>query len=209
MSTITIFMGRPTTDPVIQQGKNNGSEYASLDLGVTQRGQNNENETVFYNCYFGGFLAQRLINAGVKKGSCLQITGTMDVHSFMYSKGQKAGQPGVSVNIRVLDWQFAISNKEQGAAPNGNVPGNAAVPNGTPSPGNGSMIPPNGGGYQNPGMANGGPVNAAGIPNNGNITNGNAAVAGVPYNGMIQGTFAGNGFAGIPEGMPLTLPFGN
>lgn len=220
MSAITIFMGRPTSDPIIQQGKNGGAEYVSLDLAVTQRGQNNENETIFYQCYFNSFLAQRLINAGVKKGTCLQITGTQEVHPFVYTKGQKSGQAGVSVNIRVLDWQFAIANKSesQGAAPaGGNVP-----PQGNPAPVGGGPATPGGGGYQNTGIPGGAQQNAGGAPNIGNyaMQNGYAAnnmsqgaaagtnpqMGGAPY-GMMPG--AGDGFANIPESMAGQLPFPN
>lgn len=57
MSAITHLMGRVTKDPVMQQGKNNGAEYISLYLAVTQRIQNNQNgqnpyETVYYQCFF-------------------------------------------------------------------------------------------------------------------------------------------------------------
>ena len=40
MSAIIHLMGRVTRDPVMQQGKNNGTEYISLDLATSQRSQN-------------------------------------------------------------------------------------------------------------------------------------------------------------------------
>ena len=76
MSAIIHVMGRVTKDPSIQQGKNNGSEYISLDLASSQRSQNTQNgqngyESMFYQCYFNKFLAERLIKAGVKSGTCI------------------------------------------------------------------------------------------------------------------------------------------
>ena len=75
MSAIIHVMGRVTKDPAMQQGKNNGSEYISLDLASSQRSQNTQNcqngyESMFYQCYFNKFLAERLIKAGVKSGTC-------------------------------------------------------------------------------------------------------------------------------------------
>ena len=47
MSVKVIFMGRPTKDPVMSQSQN-GTEYISLDVAVSQRGQTGNDETVFY-----------------------------------------------------------------------------------------------------------------------------------------------------------------
>ena len=43
MSVIIHLMGRVTKDPVMQQGRNNGTEYISLDLATSQRSQNAQN----------------------------------------------------------------------------------------------------------------------------------------------------------------------
>ena len=67
MSAIIHLMGRVTKDPVMQQGRNNGTEYISLDLATSQRSQNAQNnpenpyESVFYQCYLNKHLAERLI----------------------------------------------------------------------------------------------------------------------------------------------------
>ena len=37
MSAIIHLMGRVTKDPVMQQGRNNGTEYISLDLATSQK----------------------------------------------------------------------------------------------------------------------------------------------------------------------------
>ena len=68
MSAILTILGRATRDPEMQQGKNSGTEYVSLDIAVSQRGQDGKEETIYYQCYFNKFLAERLAKAGVKKG---------------------------------------------------------------------------------------------------------------------------------------------
>lgn len=118
MSAIIHVMGRVTKDPAMQQGKNNGSEYISLDLASSQRSQNTQNgqngyESMFYQCYFNKFLAERLIKAGVKSGTCIYVYGDLEIHPFLYQQGQKAGQPGVGAKINVKDWQFCLSNKPE------------------------------------------------------------------------------------------------
>ena len=120
MSAIIHLMGRVTKDPVMQQGRNNGTEYISLDLATSQRSQNAQNnpenpyESVFYQCYLNKHLAERLIKAGVKKGTCLYIYGELELHPFVYSQGQRSGQAGSGAKINVRDWQFYLSNKSEG-----------------------------------------------------------------------------------------------
>ncbi len=225
MSAIIHLMGRVTKDPSMQQGRNNGTEYISLDLATSQRSQNAQNnpenpyESVFYQCYLNKHLAERLIKAGVKKGTCLYIYGELELHPFIYSQGQRSGQAGSGAKINVRDWQFCLSNKSEGDAG-----GNQA---GAP-PYNGGAATPGAGGYQNPNPQNG---NANGNYGNGgsNYSNGGApqgssyqsnapALNGSAGNQMYQqggntqygqssGGFAGDGFTNIPEGMASQLPF--
>lgn len=115
MSSITHIMGRPTKDPAMQQSQNGGNEYMLLDIAVSQRSQNGENETVFYSCFFNKFQGQRLLKAGVKQGTCLWIYGSLDLHPFIYQKGKNQGQPGINAKITVADWQFAIANRPENA----------------------------------------------------------------------------------------------
>lgn len=63
MSAILTILGRATRDPEMQQGKNSGTEYVSLDIAVSQRGQDGKEETIYYQCYFNKFLAERLAKA--------------------------------------------------------------------------------------------------------------------------------------------------
>lgn len=122
MSVIIHLMERVTKDPVMQQGRNNGTEYISLNLATSQRSQNAQNnpenpyESVFYQCYLNKHLAERLSKAGVKKGTCLYIYGDLELHPFVYNQGQRAGQAGSGAKINVQDCQFCLSNKSEGDA---------------------------------------------------------------------------------------------
>ena len=172
MSAILTILGRATRDPEMQQGKNSGTEYVSLDIAVSQRGQDGKEETIYYQCYFNKFLAERLAKAGVKKGTGLMIYGDLELHPFIYQKGKNAGQANAGPRINVKDWHFVPSNRSDsntghpGANQNSQPNGGAATPG---AAGNGSYPMqgnPNGsyqnqampGGYQQQGMA---PANGA------------------------------------------------
>ena len=218
MSAIIHLMGRVTKDPAMQQGRNNGTEYISLDLATSQRSQNAQNnpenpyESVFYQCYLNKHLAERLLKAGVRKGTCLYIYGELELHPFVYSQGQRSGQAGSGAKINVRDWQFCLSNKPEGetggnqaGAPpynggaypaNGNVAGNGNYPGGG-NPSGGGSYPNVGNGNANGNYSNAGNGNAgANYPNNRN------GAAGTSYsNGgsnMGNGSQPANG--GTPQG---------
>ena len=223
MSAQIIIMGRPTKDPVMAQSQN-GTEYISLDLATSQRGQNGKDETVFYQCYFSKSLADRLLKAKVHKGSCLLVTGTLELHPFIYSQGNNAGSPGINANVRVSDWEYTIANRpENGGNPpaNGqntyNVPGNGqSYPQGN----NGGAQTPGASGYPSQGISsNGYPqqnMQNQGTPNNGysqpNVQNqgtsqdypNSSYPTQTPNSGYPQGNY--NGFQNVPQEQ---LPFPN
>lgn len=91
MSAIIFLPGRPTTDPQIMQAKNSNTTYTTLDISCPQRGADGNKETVFYSCYFNSFLADRLMKAGVKKGTGLIIIGDLELHPFVHQKGKNQG----------------------------------------------------------------------------------------------------------------------
>ena len=142
MSLFTIFSGRPTKDPVMQQAKNSATEYISLDIAVPRRKRDGKDDALFIHCYFNKTLADRLLNAKVKKGSCIQIRGDLDIDAFLYNQGQ----PGVNANCYVENWEFCLSNRQNsgqnpnqgqnGNNPGGNYPNNGGQNNRTPN-GNG------------------------------------------------------------------------
>lgn len=227
MSAITHLMGRVTRDPVIQQAKNNGTEYISLDLAVSQRSQNNQNgqnayETIYYQCFFNNYLTERIRKTNIKKGTCLYVYGELELHPFIYQQGQKAGQAGINAKINVRDWQFCLSNKPENESASG------MNPNGNTMPNNGGAATPGGGSYQNQTPANGGNyMGGAGTPNNGGyantgMANGNYAASSPQqtyagnanqrmqtpvYGQMPAGGYPADGFSNIPESQAGQLPF--
>lgn len=147
MSAIIILPGRPTTDPQIMQAKNSNTTYTTLDVACPQRGQDGKNETIFYSCYFNAFLADRLIKAGVKKGTGLIIYGELELHPFIHQKGKNQGKPNSGPSVTVKDWQFAPTTytDENGA--------NSGIPRGVPQ-----------NGYGQPGVTPGVPNQQVGYP---------------------------------------------
>lgn len=225
MSAIVNVMGRSTKDPEMQKAKNSSNEYVSLDISSTQRGQDGNNETTFYECYFNKFLGQRLIKAGVKYRTGLMVYGDLEFHPYIHKSGAKAGQPDVKAKINVKDWHFVPTDKTDTGA-NGIPQNGAAAPNygGAPNPG--------AGGYPNQGMPNqmaqnqpmqngGNYAGAAGVPNAAyqggypNTSNGYAGGGYPPQNGATQNYqaapagngYANNGFSSVPESQMGQLPF--
>lgn len=193
MSAIVHIMGRPTKDPVMQQAQNGGSEYVLLDIATTQRNQKGENETIFYNCYFNKFQGQRLLNAGVKSGTCLWIYGSQELQPFIYQKGQKQGQAGINAKISVSDWQFAISNRTDNTPTSGNTNAPAGNYNagGIPTS-NQEMVSPNNGSVSQQGAA----------PNYSAPPQPNPAY----QNYQTQATQANQGYTGYYNGVPPQAP---
>ena len=224
MSAILTILGRPTRDPEMQQGKNSGTEYMTLDIATSQRGQDGKDETIYYQCYFNKFLAERLSKAGVKKGTGLMIYGDLELHPFIYQQGKNAGQPNAGPRINVKDWHFVPSTRSDnntgasGTNQNGSVPQNS----GAATPGTGgyqAQWNPNGG-YQNQGMPNGNYQQSAPMaPQNGQYQpapTGNVQpqnnyqqpnnYQGMPnYGGMPAGQ-SYDGFSTVPEQMANQLP---
>ncbi len=138
MSAILTILGRATRDPEMQQGKNSGTEYVSLDIAVSQRGQDGKEETIYYQCYFNKFLAERLAKAGVKKGTGPMIS--MVIWSFIRSFIRKEKMRGRQrpVQHRLLrTGTFVPSNRSDsntghpGANQNSQPNGGAATPGAT------------------------------------------------------------------------------
>ena len=213
MSLFTIFSGRPTKDPVMQQAKNSATEYISLDIAVPRRKKDGKDDALFIHCYFNKSLADRLLNAKVKKGSCIQIRGDLDIDAFLYNQGQ----PGVNANCYVENWEFCLSNRQNsgqnpnqgqnGNNPGGNYPNNGGQNNRTPN-GNGfggsyaGNNNPQGSSANSRNMNGGYPRSApGGVPTQAN-SYGNPnqnAEGGYGYNPNPGDSYYSEGFDGVPQ----------
>ena len=218
----------------MQQGKIPVRNMFPLDIAVSQRGQDGKEETIYYQCYFNKFLAERLAKAGVKKGTGLMIYGDLELHPFIYQKGKNAGQANAGPRINVKDWHFVPSNRSdsntghpganQNSQPNGGAATPGAAGNGSypmqgksqwqlPESGNAlaaihsrGMAPANGA-YARP--ANGGqyqaPPNGTGQPQSSYPPQG--SYTGMPNYGGMPGSQPTDGFQNVPEQMASQLPY--
>lgn len=219
MALFTIFSGRPTKDPVMQQTQDGTTEYISLDIAVPRRKREGKDNALFIHCYFNKTLADRLLNAKVKKGSCIQIHGDLDIDGFLY----KQGQPGVNANCYVENWEFCLSNRQNSGqdfnhGQNGNYQQNGNNQNGiSPNGGGQNNCNPNrntsGGSYAGMNGPNGTSANSrnmnggyprsapGGVPTqaNGYVNPNQNAEGGYGYNPNPEGSYYSEGFDGVPQ----------
>ena len=219
MALFTIFSGRPTKDPVMQQTQDGTTEYISLDIAVPRRKREGKDNALFIHCYFNKTLADRLLNAKVKKGSCIQIHGDLDIDGFLY----KQGQPGVNANCYVENWEFCLSNRQNSGqvfnhGQNGNYQQNGNNQNGiSPNGGGQNNCNPNrntsGGSYAGMNGPNGTSANSrnmnggyprsapGGVPTqaNGYGNPNQTAEGGYGYNPNPEGSYYSEGFDGVPQ----------
>lgn len=100
-------LGRVTADLELktsQNGKN--TTYVQFSIAV-DKGYGEKAHTAFYQCILYGTQAERMVNAGVKKGSAISITGDLDIVEFSRKDGTKDHMPRVTL----YDWCFAPTNK--------------------------------------------------------------------------------------------------
>lgn len=225
MSAILTLLGRVTKDPEMQQGKNSGTEYILLDIATSQRGPDGKDESIFYQCYFNKFLAERLQKAGVKKATGLMVYGDLELHPFIYQQGKHAGEPSSGPRINVKDWNFLPYTRSDN-----NAGSSGTNPNGVPQNGGGAATPAAGGypaqgnpngGYQTQGMPNGSYQQSAPMaPANGQYPSaptGNGqpqnnyppqgSYQGMPNYGSMPAGQPNDGFSNVPEQMANQLPF--
>ena len=219
MALFTIFSGRPTKDPVMQQTQDGTTEYISLDIAVPRRKREGKDNALFIHCYFNKTLADRLLNAKVKKGSCIQIRGELDIDAFLYNQGQ----PGVNANCYVENWEFCLSNRQNSGqvfnhGQNGNYQQNGNNQNGiSPNGGGQNNCNPNrntsGGSYAGMNGPNGTSANSrnmnggyprsapGGVPTqaNGYGNPNQTAEGGYGYNPNPEGSYYSEGFDGVPQ----------
>ena len=118
-----IAIGRATADLEMknsQNGKN--TKYVQFGLAVNI-GYGEEQHPNFYNCVAFGALAQRMIDAKVKKGSLIQVTADQEIVDFT----RKDGTPGTMPKLTLLDWDYVPTNRPKDDT-NGSTPASASAP---------------------------------------------------------------------------------
>ena len=133
LSTITLI-GRPTKDPELMTSKA-GVPYVCLDIAVN-KGFGDKEHPNYYKAYLKDEAANRVIKAGVKKGSALFITGDLDIRTYT----KKDGTIGTSCDVNVMDWGYVSTGKAKTDTPaqqNGGSAGQTEPqPTYNPYPGN-------------------------------------------------------------------------
>lgn len=104
MTTITIIC-RPTRDPELKT-TTSGVIFTSLDVAVN-KGYGEKEHPNYFRAFCKNETAQRIINAGVKKGSLIYITGDLDIRTYT----KKDGTTGTSNDINVFDWGYVQTGK--------------------------------------------------------------------------------------------------
>ena len=103
--------GRLTADPEFRVGKED-REYVTLRLAVNQKLGPQEN-TTFYNCTGGEYIAKRIKKAGLTKGQPLHVSGTLTGREYEDRNGIKR----FSLDVGIGNWHF-VGSKPKDAADN-------------------------------------------------------------------------------------------
>ena len=115
MFTTISLMGRVTADLTLQTS-HGGTDYVQFNVAVN-KGFGEQEHPNFYQCVLFGKAAERIINAGAKKGSLLFITGDLDLVEFTR---RSDGSKGTLPKVTVYDWSYVPAGKR---AENGNAGG--------------------------------------------------------------------------------------
>lgn len=118
--------GRVTADLELKISTNQ-NPYLRFNIAVN-KGFGEKQHAVFLQCWLYNEQAQRMINAGVKKGSLIQIAGDMDIVEYE----KKDGSIGTIPKVTLFDWNYGpISKAKDEGAPNSSTSAASSSPQGT------------------------------------------------------------------------------
>jgi len=107
-------IGRVTADLEPKKSEK-GTEYIRFNFAVN-KGYGDNQKTVFVKCIlYGEQQVQRMVKAGVQKGSLISINGDLDLEE--YEKKDKTKDK--SLKVTVYDWNYVPSSgkpKDEAAA---------------------------------------------------------------------------------------------
>lgn len=92
-------------------GKN--TKYVQFGLAVN-KGYGEHERPNFFSCVLYGEAAQRLTDAGVKKGSLITITGDLELETFKRNDGSE----GWRAKVTLYDWRYAHTSKPKNTPQN-------------------------------------------------------------------------------------------
>ena len=106
MFTQISTLARVTADFDLQTSQNK-TQYVQFNVAVN-KGFGEQEHANFFQCVLFGKAAERIINAGVRKGSLLFITGDLDLVEYT----RKAdGSKGMIPKITVYEWNYVPTGK--------------------------------------------------------------------------------------------------
>ena len=98
MTTVNTI-GRVTTDIAVQFAKGSGRPYVKFYLAVNE-GPITKQTTIYFSCVIFGDDAERIVKAGVRKGSLIEANGRLSVEEFDRSNGSGRGYALKLTDIR-------------------------------------------------------------------------------------------------------------
>lgn len=101
MTTVNTI-GRVTRDIVVQYAKESGRPYVKFYLDVTEGPINNQT-SICFSCVIFGDDAERIVKAGVRKNSLIQVNGRLSVEEF--DKKNNGGR-GYSLKLIDIRWSY-------------------------------------------------------------------------------------------------------
>ena len=122
MTTINT-VGRITKDLELKTFESTGDKYVNFGLAVNQ-GFGEKQKPVFYECSIYGKDAERIVKAGAKKGSAININGLFEVSEYQRQDGSGTGY---KLKIKVLAWSYVPGN---GSNKNSDTPNGESRPDG-------------------------------------------------------------------------------
>jgi len=98
-------VGRVVRTPEVQESK--GTKYANITLAVDPP-YGKDLKTLFLKTTLFNEAAERIVKAGVKQGSLLQISGDIAVKEYEKNEGGK----GQEMQLLNLDWSYIPGSKK-------------------------------------------------------------------------------------------------
>ncbi len=123
MFTQISTLARVTADFDLQTSQNK-TQYVQFNVAVN-KGFGEQEHANFFQCVLFGKAAERIINAGVRKGSLLFITGDLDLVEYTRKTD---GSKGMIPKITVYEWNYVPTGKRtesSNANAGNNSPANA------------------------------------------------------------------------------------
>lgn len=106
MFTQISTLARVTADFDLQTSQNK-TQYVQFNVAVN-KGFGEQEHANFFQCVLFGKAAERIINAGVRKGSLLFITGDLDLVEYTRKTD---GSKGMIPKITVYEWNYVPTGK--------------------------------------------------------------------------------------------------